>query len=171
MSLSNRRKNIIKSHKFDDHMFDAVRDMPVDRRCNGNISLVTTGQDIQSLKEVNYESRTPSHRSPRVREDDVVEKHEDCHKTVQHILWVITAHLPMAIRAATTCAAQSLPYAVIIGLKIDRQIRQPAAPDINTGRLPTLSTRKIAGKVASILEQLGGLYVTLSVIKLTLTIS
>lgn len=63
-------------------------------------------------------------------------------------------HLPMAIRTATICAGQSLPYMVTIELTIAKQIKHPAAPDINTGRLPTLSTRTIAGKVASILGQI-----------------
>jgi hypothetical protein len=134
-------------------MVDAVIDIPVDRRCNGNISLVTTGQDIKSWKELNHEPRTPSQRSPRVREYGVVGEHDDC-KTVQHVLQVITMHLPMTMWAATTCAGQFLPYTVTIELTIARQIKHPVAPDINTGRLPTLSTRTIAGKVASILGQI-----------------
>lgn len=74
----------MKSHKYDDHMPDAVMDIPLDRRCNGNISLVITVKDIKSSKEINYEPRTPSHRSPRVSEDGIVEKHKDC-DTVQHV--------------------------------------------------------------------------------------
>jgi hypothetical protein len=40
------------AHKFDNHVVDVVMEMPVDRRCNGKISLGITSECIKSLKKV-----------------------------------------------------------------------------------------------------------------------
>jgi len=60
----------------------------------------------------------------------------------------------MAVRAATSCDDQSLPYIVIRAPTITIQVRHPTAPEINKGRLPTLSRRMMAGRVANTLQQI-----------------
>jgi hypothetical protein len=40
------------AHKFDNHVVDVVMEMPVDRRCNGKISLGITVECIRSLQKV-----------------------------------------------------------------------------------------------------------------------
>lgn len=59
----------------------------------------------------------------------------------------------MTVRVAAPFTGKSLPYTVTRMPMTIVEMKHPTAPDINKGRLPTLSTRMTVGRVASILEE------------------